>query len=427
MGTRALPTTLPPTASEALAAFRDGTLTPSDYLAQCLAIVESIEPTVRAFAAVDRERALTAAAVADTGLLLGGVPIGVKDVIDTAAMATEFGSPLYAGRVPSTNAGCVDVLETRGACVLGKTSTVEFASLGRVPATANPWHTAHTPGGSSGGSAAAVAAGMVPVALGTQTGGSLIRPASFCGIAALKPTFGTLRVDGMRPYAPSLDTIGWMARSIDDLALLLQAFGGAAPAARGDRLRIGVYRSAYWRAADGDCRAALDTAVDRLRTAGCELADVEVGADEDRLNEWQNVVMHAEGQRTFLPEALRWPGRLHPEQAAEVAHASGVDAGRLGEALDALAAMRVTMDARLSAFDAWLTPAASGAAPAGLERTGDAVFNRLWTALHVPAVTLPCHRNAADLPVGVQLVARRWHDAELLAVAQRVDSALRDA
>ena len=425
MSSSALPRILPRTASEAVAAFRDGTLSPTDYAAECLANVDAFEPTLRAFAALDRQRIVQGAAGTNSGLPLGGIPIGIKDVIDTAGLATTFGSPLYEGRSPATNAACIDLLEALGAYVFGKTTTVEFASLGRVPPTANPYDVRHTPGGSSCGSAAAVAAGMVPIALGTQTGGSLIRPASFCGVMALKPTFGLVRVDGMRAYAPSLDTIGWMARSVADLALLLAGFGASAATVPTTPLRIGVYRSAYWAEADADSRAAIAFAAERLRAAGAELVDVDTNADEDRLNEWQNIVMHAEGQRTFRLAALAFPDRLHPEQQAEVDHASGVDAGRLSESLDALARMRVRMDARLGDFDAWLTPAVPGAAPRGLARTGDAVFNRLWTALHVPAVTLPGYRNAAGLPIGVQLIAPRWQDAALLQVAGQVEAALR--
>lgn len=440
---------------------RRGELTPVAYLQSCLARIDERESVVRAFAHLDADAAMDAArnagraAVDDTAGqtarnaaradavhaggegggeprkaeaaagLLCSVPIGVKDVIEAAGLPTEYNSPLYAGHRSSRDAACVGILRTEGAIVLGKTTTVEFASLGRVAPTTNPHDPRRTPGGSSSGSAAAVAAGMVPIALGTQTGGSTIRPASFCGVAAMKPTYGTVSVDGMRPYAPSLDTVTWMARSVEDLALVARALRvfraeTVAPA----RPRIGVYRTSYWDCAGPDTRDALAAAAECLRAAGASVVEVDGPGGAERLNEAQDTVMHGEGRAAFLHEYLRWPGEIAEGFREEVENAKGITADALRWACDYLARQRPRFDAAMSGFDAWLTPAIPGEAPPGLESTGDAVFNRLWTGLHVPAITLPGFCARQGMPVGIQLVGRRFSDAALLAAARFVESAI---
>jgi Asp-tRNA(Asn)/Glu-tRNA(Gln) amidotransferase A subunit family amidase len=416
------------TATETTRRVEAGALSCAAAVAECLAAVDAREAVVQAFAHVDAAAARAAARALDAdangGGALRGVVIGVKDVIEVAGMPAEYNSPLYAGHRSSRDANCVAALRAAGAIVLGKTATVEFASLGRIPPTTNPHDPAHTPGGTSGGSAAAVATGMVHVALATQTGGSTIRPASFCGVAALKPSFGVVSTDGLRPYAPSLDTITWMARGVDDLALVARALRIDRAAPR-DMVApsFGVYRTPYWDLAGVDTRAALAAAADALRAAGATVAEVTGPPDADRLNEAQDVVMHGEGRAAYLAEYLASRDALAAALRDEVEDTRGIDAARLRWAQDYLAERRPRFDAAIGAFDAWLTPAVPGAAPRGLESTGEATFNRLWTGLHVPAVALPGFTGAHGLPVGVQLVAPRFADAALLAAARFAETA----
>lgn len=409
-----------PTASEALRLIADGTIDSNDYLQLCVAAIDEHEDRIGAFASVDRSPARIA------GGPLAGIPIGVKDVIDTADLPTECNSPLYQGHQAAHDAGCVSVLRSKGAVVLGKTTTVEFASLGRVAGTVNPYNAAHTPGGSSSGSAAAVATGMVPVALGTQTGGSIIRPASFCGVAALKPSFGVVPVSGLKPYAPSLDTIGWMTRSVADLRLVLNGFEPLEnEVTPGESLHIGFYRTGYWDQATEATRNALRATRTIAEDAGHTVSDIDDLPEAAKLNAAQDTIMHAEGRLSFLAEYSLWRDRLHDELRDEVENVRGITPGQLADAYDFLGRMRPVVDAAMAGFDAWLTPAVPGEAPEGLESTGDAVFNRLWTGLHMPAVALPGFSGPTGLPVGIQLVAPRFCDRRLLSVAIMIEDALR--
>lgn len=415
------------TARAGLRDLAQGRLTCLAWARECLDRLQQTQARIGAFAAWDRDLVLAQARALDEAGApgeLGGVPIAVKDVIDTADLPTEFNSPLYAGHQPTLDAACVRILRAAGALILGKATTVEFASLGSPPATANPANPAHTPGGSSSGSAAAVAAGIVPLALGTQTGGSTIRPASFCGVAGFKPTFGLVPVEGLRPYAPSLDTIGWMAREVVDLLLLARAFQfpPAKPPSTG--LRLGFYKGPYWDQADQDSRAALSWARGRLEAAQIEVVDVAGPQQAGQLNRAQDTVMHGEGRVAYLAEYTRWPDRLHPRLRAEVENEAGIDGARLAWAYDFLGDQRPRFEQAMDGFDAWLTPAVPGEAPEGLDDTGDAVFNRMWTGLHMPAVTLPGFTGRRGLPVGIQLVAPRFADLRLLEVAARVESLL---
>ncbi|MDH3619918.1 MAG: amidase [Gammaproteobacteria bacterium] len=408
-----------PTASEALRLIADGDMNSGDYLRLCVEAIDEREKKVGAFASIDRSPAAIASGP------LSGIPIGVKDVIDTGDLPTECNSPLYQGHQAAHDAGCVSVLRSRGAVVLGKTTTVEFASLGRVARTVNPHNEAYTPGGSSSGSAAAVASGMVPVALGTQTGGSIIRPATFCGVAALKPTFGIVPISGLKPYAPSLDTIGWMARSIEDLRLILDCFDPLhSEETPRETLRIGFYRTGYWDQASVETRGALAEARAILEAAGHAVVDVDDLPEDAMLNAAQDTIMHAEGRLSFLAEYSLWRDRMHDELRDEVENVRRITPAQLAGAYDFLGKMRPVVEEAMSGFDAWLTPAVPGEAPAGLTSTGDAVFNRLWTGLHMPAVALPGFTGPRNLPVGIQLVAPRFRDRALLNVAAILESLL---
>lgn len=416
-------------AAQATYEIQQGNLTSEAYVAQCAAAVEQHEPRVQALAHYDAEAAMAAARQADQAPwkgILHGIPVIVKDVFDTQDLPTTFNSPLYEGAQPVKDAAIVSIMKAAGAIMFAKATTVEFASLGQVPPTTNPLDPARTPGGSSSGSAAAVAAGMAPLAIGTQTGGSTIRPASFCGLAAMKPTFGTVPIEGMRPYAPSLDTVGWMARDVEDLALLAQVFrvsvSSGEPASRPPR--VGVYPTAYWDQADQDTHEAVTAAADALAAAGAKVSQAPRVPGDERLNEAQDIIMHGEGRAAFLAEYVQWPEQLHPAFVDEVGNANGYDANQLRWAYDHLAAMRMAFDLAMAEFDVLLTPSVPGEAPLGHQSTGDAVFNRLWTGLHMPAITLPGYVGSHGLPVGVQLVAQRFDDKRLLEAASFAQAAI---
>jgi Asp-tRNA(Asn)/Glu-tRNA(Gln) amidotransferase A subunit family amidase len=421
------------TASEAARRIAANELSSEALVRACLDRIAAREPGVRAWAWLDPQRAIAEAREIDTRLRqkpdsvgpLAGVPFGVKDVIDTEDYPTQHNSRVYRGRRPAVDAPCVAILRAAGAVVLGKTETVEFASHGRHAVTLNPHDPARTPGGSSSGSAAAVAEAMVPVALGTQTGGSVIRPASFCGVFGFKPTHGTVSLEGVSSFAPTLDTLGWHARSAEDLALLAAAYGVAdepvPPAPGPGELRIGVCRTPNWEKADPGSRDALQVAADRLAKAGARVLDAELPAPFARLDRLKDIVMRGEGGTAFRVLDRAWPHLMSPGFGKMVHEGPGRAA--LRDALDEAAALRPAFDALAAEFDAILTPSSTGEAP-DTRTTGDAVFNGLWTLLHVPCATIPGLTGPHGMPVGIQLVAARYADAKLLAVTAAAADAI---
>lgn len=403
-----------------------GTLTAEAAARAALERIAEREPLIHAWQHVDAEGAIAAARAQDVRGrpgLLGGVPIGVKDLIATADLPTRYGSPIYEGFRPAADAECVALARAAGALVIGKTVTTEFAYFSPGP-TANPHNPAHTPGGSSSGSAAAVADGMVPIAFGTQTAGSLIRPASFCGVFALKPAFGMLSLEGIKPFSPSLDTLGWLARSADDLELMRCAMNGTAfaplAAAEPRALRIGVCRTHEWPAIDAGGAASYEQALKLAGAAGVALRDIAVPAAWASLVEAQKTVMAYEAARQLDTE---W--RQHPEQLSAALSAllqSGRDCSDVAyaQAQAQAAIARRLLPELMRDVDALLVPAAPGEAPAGLAATGDPVFNRIWTLLGPPCVGVPGLRGPQGLPIGMQLVGHAQRERELLAVADRL-------
>jgi len=388
------------------------------------------EGVVGAWQHLDRDRVLAEARQRDAEPPRGplhGVPIAVKDLIDTADMPTAYGSPIYRGHQPAADAACVALARAAGAVVLGKTVTTEFATF--TPGkTANPHNPAHTPGGSSSGSAAAVADGMAPLAFGTQTAGSVIRPAAFCGVAGYKPSFGLICRAGIKPLADSLDTVGILARSIDDAAF----FAGVLterPALRdlpmpAQAPRFGLYRTPDWDEAEPATATALDTARAALERAGAHVAEIAIAPEHHRLTQAQDRIMGFELARALADERIRHSAELSPRlaQLLDAGLAIGADE------YDAARGLAETARAGLSGFfggcAAMLVPAAPGAAPAGLDYTGNPVFNRMWTLLGVPCATVPALWREDGLPVGVQLVGRIGDDAQLLACAAFLEHAL---
>jgi len=356
------------------------------------------------------------------------VPFGVKDIFDTADMPSGYGSPIYTGCRPSFDASAVALPRAAGAILLGKTVTTEFANRHPGP-TANPHNPAHTPGGSSSGSAAAVADFMVPLAIGTQTGGSVIRPAAFCGVVGFKPSFGLFPPAGMHPNTESLDTVGAMARSVEDIALFraaLMAIPYEKPAMPERAPRLALCRTPHWDRAGPDGKAALETAAARLGAAGAQIIDSELPADCADISEIQHRHSAYEAPRNHAPELYRHAALLSDDLLAN----GRIAAGRKLSLDDFRTAWRRAEQARASAhewaggFDAILTLPAPGQAPKTLASTGDAIFNGLWTMLHMPCLTLPAGAGPDGLPVGIQLVGRRHADRRLIDTALWVEREL---
>jgi Asp-tRNA(Asn)/Glu-tRNA(Gln) amidotransferase A subunit family amidase len=427
-------------AARAAELIRAGKIESGELVAACLERVARVEPEVQAWTFLDPEHALAQAREADAwrrcGRPLGalhGVPVGLKDIIDTADMPTENGSVLHAGRMPSGDAAVTERLRAAGAIIMGKTVTTEFAT--RTPGkTRNPHDPAHTPGGSSSGSAAAVAAGMIPLALGNQTGGSTIRPGSYCGVWALKPTHGLISRHGMFRLSRSLDHVGLFARTAEDLGLLLEELAGhderdpdTHPRGRAPYRaialeeppiapRFGFFRSGRWSRVAEDAQAAFGELVEHL---GGQVEEVELTVGADELAERHRVVMDAEVALNLRREWETGRDRLSPALRARI------ESGRAGGALEYLEARAAAsaLDAIFTElfeqrYDAILTPAAEGTAPAGLESTGEPTFCTLWTLLGLPAVSVPLLQGANGLPLGVQLVGPRHGDGRLLRTAR---------
>jgi Asp-tRNA(Asn)/Glu-tRNA(Gln) amidotransferase A subunit family amidase len=425
------------TASEAAARIAAGELQSESLVRACLARIAEREPSLRAWAQIDADAALSAAREADkirqSGArplgLLHGVPVGIKDNIDAAGLRTEHNCEAYRGRQANADAPVVMMLRAAGAIVLGKTETVELAAAGgRVAPTGNPHDLTRTPGGSSSGSAAAVADFMAPIALGTQTGGSIIRPASFCGVVGFKPTYGAVSTEGVKRYANTLDTIGWYARSVEDVALLARVFEVADQAAPSKMpsaggLRIGVCRTPYWHAALPETRAAVAKAAERLTEEGATVTKLELGEEFGSLDELRRLIMWAEGRFSFLNLLQAVPDKISSDIRERMSSRTGDQ--QLCAALDKAAALRPAFDEIAHRFDAILTPSAPGEAPVGLASTGDSIFNGLWTLLHVPCISLPGLSGPQGLPVGVQLVGPRYSEERLFAVAICVERLLR--
>ena len=362
---------------------------------------------------------------------LAGWTIGVKDVIDTADLPTERGSPIYAGRRPATDAACVALARRAGALVAGKTVTTEFALFKPGPTT-NPHDPARTPGGSSSGSAAAVADGMVRAAFGTQTVGSVIRPAAFCGVVGFKPTHQLVPTAGVAMLAQSFDTVGWLTRSVADATTLFTALTHPSTSAsdtlrEGGAIRVGRYRSHQWPSAQPELNEVLERAGTALTDAGIEVLDIEPLPHLEAVFDAADTILRYEIARVFAWE------RANHDQSISGGVRKMATSGDAITGADYAAAQRTLATARRAhddflaseALDALLTPPSPGEAPP-LDTTGDSVFNRTWTSLGVPCLQLPAGRGPNGLPVGVQLTGRSWRDAELLAVGATVEPLVRE-
>jgi Asp-tRNA(Asn)/Glu-tRNA(Gln) amidotransferase A subunit family amidase len=375
-------------------------------VAQLVERVRELDGRIHAWAAIAPQ-----APLGDGPLF--GIPVGVKDVFETAGVLTEYGSEIYRGRVGTRDAAIVRELRSRGAIVLGKTHTAEFAYRRPAP-TRNPRSLGHTPGGSSSGSAAAVAAGMVPLALGTQTKGSVLRPASYCGVTGFKPTFGAISTDGLLPFAESLDTIGFFTHSPSDMMGLWAALGR--PADGDERIVVGA--AAALPGVDTVMSAAFDAALVRLREAGIPVATVDLTDWLARVSQAADTVMFYEAARAHHDRFEQYGDRLG-DVAEAVRRGRQLSAGEYEAAQRQLQAERARAAGMFAQTTIMLTPAATGPAPEGLGWTGDPAMNSPWTALGTPAIAIPM-RVADGLPLGLQLTADRGQDALLLRTAVRV-------
>jgi Asp-tRNA(Asn)/Glu-tRNA(Gln) amidotransferase A subunit family amidase len=425
--------------AQAAADVREGRISAAELMEACLERVRKVEATVRAWAFLDPDHARRQAEAADLhrkqGKALGplhGVPVGIKDIFDTGDMPTELGSPLWAGRTPRQDAAAVARLRAAGAVIMGKTVTTEYAYRRPGPTT-NPHDPGRTPGGSSSGSAAAVAALMAPAAIGSQTNGSMIRPAAFCGVVGFKPTHGLIPRTGALLLSRTLDHVGVFARTVEDAALVAETLAGfdeedpdtrplarpplAAVAASAPPLppRLAFVRSPVWERAEPVLREAFAELAGAL---GAAVVEVELGTGFARTLEMHRTIMEVEMAHNLGRDYDRAGEQLSRPLREIIERGRGHAAVDYTAAVAGIPALNEALAPTFDEFDALLTPAAPGEAPRGLESTGDASFCTIWTYLGTPAVTLPLLQSPAGMPLGVQLVGRRDGDARLLRTAR---------
>jgi Asp-tRNA(Asn)/Glu-tRNA(Gln) amidotransferase A subunit family amidase len=418
------------TASQASKLIADKDLSCEELARSTLTRIAERDPVVKAWSYVDHDAVIRKARELDktpATTPLHGLTFGVKDVIETFDMPTQQNSPLFVGHQSGQDAACVAVVRHSGALIVGKTDTVEFASGGRMAASHNPHNPAHTPGGSSSGSGAAVGDKQVQLAFGTQTGGSHIRPAAFNGIYGLKPTHGAVSREGAKNYSHTLDTIGWYGRSVDDLELVareFRLFGIDEPEKiQLKSLKVGLCRTPYWESADAYARAALTEAGRRLEKAGATVIELELPEPFGGLDHAQHMVIYGEGRGSFLPDYLGPKRHLLARHFIDIVENTKNDPPitpkMIVDAYDLAAKCRMEFDSLfLDTVDVVLTPSSPGEAPEGLTTSGNPIFNAMWTLLHVPCLAIPVGKSPRNLPLGIQLVGPRFSDAHLIHIAQ---------
>ncbi len=421
-------------ATSAVSKLRDGALPASALAEALLDRIAAREPDLRAFAWHDPAAVRRAAARADAARKAGrdagplhGLFFGTKDVLDTADMPSQYGSPIWAGHRPRADAAAVAVARRAGAIAVGKTVTTEFATRHPGP-TVNPRNPAHTPGGSSSGSAAGAAAGFFHAGFGTQTAGSIIRPAAFCGAVGFKPSFGTLHRGGMKVMSESLDTVGLIAGSVGDCALFMAGLTGRdfgdVEARPGTAPRLGLCLGPTADQASPETLALLDRAAAAASKAGATVTPLRLPAAMDDATEAHPAVMNMESAQALAWELDHASAQISPVLRERMDWARSQPPAKLDEARRAFAAARLAFADAVAPFDALLTPSAPGEAPEGLGWTGDPAFNSLWTLLHVPCATVPAGEGPKGLPLGVQVVAAFGKDHEALTWAEWVRAAV---
>jgi Asp-tRNA(Asn)/Glu-tRNA(Gln) amidotransferase A subunit family amidase len=425
--------------------YREGRATVMDYVGGLSSHISRLEPQIRAFEWFEPARAMAEAEERAGGILqdlpLFGIPVGVKDIITTRGIPTRMGSRIFANNVPTTSAWVVRRLEALGGLVMGKTVTTEFA-FRTAGKTRNPWNPAHTPGGSSSGSAAAVAAGFVPVAIGTQTLGSVIRPAAFCGVVGYKPSYGAIPRTGIHPFSATLDTVGVYARSVADAAWFGACLMGPdgrdeATTTRGPERtlhvpleprpaapKLAIVKTPKWGSASEEYRAHFEETVEKLRAAGADVREVSLTKMFDKA--WDNVmvIMSRDAVKSFQLIESRHRISLSPPLQQLLDRGRAVTPEQYAAARALRDDYRRWFDELFTRFDAIITPSAPGEAPEGLANTGDAVFNSLWTQAGTPAINVPSGFGAKRLPLGIQVVGGWRDDERALQVAAWVEQTL---
>lgn len=418
--------------ADAARAIAVGDLTSEALVAACLARIGERDDEVGAWTWVDPERALAEARRRDAETPrspLHGIPFGVKDIIDTADMPTEYGTPIYKGTRPAWDAACVALLREAGCVALGKTVTTEFAT--RHPGkTRNPLDLTRTPGGSSSGSAAAVADFMAPATYGTQTTGSVIRPGAYCGVVAVKPTFGAINRSGVKPLSDALDTVGYYTRTVEDAALFLEAAAGYPATDLGGvadmRPRIAICRTTAWDRARPETVELFDGLDGRLKSAGAEARALDLPRDFDDIAEAQAVLNDYESLKALTHERVNFPGMLSEELTGKIERSFGHSYERYRWALGVAERCKALLPRLIGEDETILAPAAMGVAEVGHGHTGDPIFSQVWNALHVPSVCVPAGRGPADMPLGAQIIARRGEDGRAFVHAEWVRRTLAD-
>jgi aspartyl-tRNA(Asn)/glutamyl-tRNA(Gln) amidotransferase subunit A len=428
------------TVAEASTAISNGALSPLELTTSCLEHIAALDERIRAWVLVDRDGAREAAHRLDQELHQGqrrgplhGIPIGIKDIFYTAGLRTEAGSRFWSGFVPSYDATVVARFKEAGAVILGKTHTTEFAYFDSAP-TRNPWNTAHTPGGSSSGSGAAVASGMCLAAIGTQTGGSVLRPAAYNGIVGFKPQHGRLSTYGVVPVSWTLDHVGILARSVEDAAIIFEAIAGydpkdnhslnspvpdcMSPLENQPAPRFGLVRQYFFDHADEEMRHHTEAVVAQLRRAGAEVEDVELPPDFDSVHDICRVIMSVEASTYHQEMFIEHRDEYGPGIRKLIEYGLNVAAIDYTKALQARLQLCADVEPLLQQVDVLLTPGATGPAPRGLATTGSPVMQEPWSVTGLPAISLPTGLSREGLPLAIQLVGPPLAEERLLAVAR---------
>jgi Asp-tRNA(Asn)/Glu-tRNA(Gln) amidotransferase A subunit family amidase len=433
-------------AHQIAAAVHNGTLSPADALGAALARIDAVEPEVRAWVEIDRDgarqRASELAAARERGEALGplaGVPVGIKDIIDVAGFPTRAGAPAFAHYNPASDSIVAARLRAAGAIILGKTHTTEFAYLDPAP-TRNPWNRAHTPGGSSSGSAAAVGSGMVPLAIGSQTVGSILRPAGYCGVVGLKPTFGRIPYAGTLNLAASFDHVGPICTCVADAALglsVLAGHDGADPhsvdAAVEDYVaaiasprapRLGVPRAYYRGIADSEIEGHLEEVILRFEKAGAQVIEVAMPGTAAEIAEACQPVMRVEAAIAHSERYAAHKDDYRPNIKALIEAGLATDSDTYARARNFVRTLREAMSERLDTVDCLILPTAPGTAPASLETTGPGIFCGPASFTGLPAISLPSGLSPSGLPLSIQLIGPHLGESKLLNAAAWAESIL---
>ncbi len=411
------------TAEELRSLIQSGEVTSAEILADCLGRIRQRQPRIGAFVALDDDHVMARAREEDARRekgVLAGIPFAIKDIMNSARFPTTWGSRVYSGRRPDSDAACVHAFQQSGGVAVGMSLSTEFACF-QPGATVNPHNPKHTPGGSSSGSAAAVADFMVPLAFGSQTAASVVRPAAFCGVFAYKASCGYFDLTGVMTLAPSLDSLGVFARSVVDLELAHRALlpeGRAANEVDTGRLSVALMRGPHWHECSSSQKAACVGLMDRLRAHGLAVNDnLEHPAEFCHLAVDHRVVMCREIAQHRRHEFTHFRSRISENFATLVEFGLAISVQEYAKALRARDLCLEKLDRLLASHQVIVTPAAHGEAPQGLETTGDPLFSRMWTLLQVPSVTIPVGRGPNGLPLAVQLVGGRNKDSDLLQYA----------